>query len=254
MKNELATPADRETRIPAHDFDALLAQLDRRLAQEASDPAIEPPPGYRADRKGRLVPGKLVRAADELEDSTVRRIAAFAVNLADQISRFKRHSYADVGAFLELLADEYGCPRKPGRRGNLSLTSYDGKLKVVLQVQDRIVFGAELQVARRIVDECIKEWADGTRDEVTALLQGAFEPDKQGQISRESVFRLRRIEIDDPRWKQVRQAIDDAVRVVGTKAYLRIYMRGSTDGAWRQVPIDIAADWTDTADLGGEQA
>ena len=116
------------------------------------------------------------------------------------------------------------------------------------------MFGAELQVARRIVDECIREWADGSRDEVIALLQGAFEPDKAGEISRESVFRIRRIEIDDPRWRQVQQAIDDAVRVVGTKAYLRLYFRGDVDGAWKQVPIDIASDWTDTSQLAAAAA
>ena len=232
-----------------HDVAALMAQLEQRLALEASGPTVEPPPGYRADAKGRLVPPNLVRPADELEDGTARRILAFGVDLADRISRFKRHSYGDVAAFLECLGEEYGVQRKPGRKGNLTLQSYDGRAKVVLQVQDRIVFGPELQVARKLVDECISEWSHGTRGEVVALLQGAFEPDREGNISREAVFRLRRIDIDDPRWRQVRQAIDDAVRVVGTKAYMRLYLRGSTDDAWRQVPIDIAADWTDTAEL-----
>lgn len=243
------TQTAKDTAPGAWDVDALLAQLEQRLALEASGPAVEPPPGYRADAKGRLVPPGLVRPADELEDATVRRILAFGVDLADQISRFKRHSYDDVAAFLECLGEEYNVQRKPGRRGNFTLQSYDGRAKVVLQVQDRIVFGPELQVARKLVDECIAEWSNGTRDEVVALLQGAFEPDRAGHISREAVFRLRRIDIDDPRWRQVRQAIDDAVRVVGTKAYMRLYLRGSATDAWRPVPIDIAADWMDTAEL-----
>ena len=233
----------------AHDMAALEARLERRLALEAATAAVVPPPGYRPDAKGRLVPEKLIRPTDELEDATARRILAFGVDLADQVARFRRHSYADVGAFLELLGGEYGAPRKPGRRGNFSFQSFDGRLKVVIQMQDRIVFGPELQVARRIVDDCIAEWADGTRDEVVALLQGAFEPDKAGEISRESVFRLRRIEIDDPRWRQVRQAIDDAVRVVGTKAYLRLYLRGDVDGPWKAVPIDISSEWNDTDEI-----
>ena len=233
----------------AHDMAALEARLERRLALEATTPAVDPPAGYRPDSKGRLVPDQLVGPADELEDSTVRRILAFGTDLADQIARFRRHSYADVGAFLEVLGDEYGVPRKPGRRGNFSLRSYDGRLKVVIQVQDRITFGPELQVARRIVDDCIAEWTDGQRPEVMALIQGAFEPDREGQISREAVFRLRRIEIEDPRWKQVRQAIDDAVRVVGTRCYLRLYLKGDVDGAWKAVPIDISSEWNDTDEI-----
>ena len=232
----------------AHDVEALLAQLSHRLELEASSPGVIPPPGFRADAKGRLVPDRLVRATDELEDATVMRIMAFGVDLADQIARFRRHTYADVAAFLELLGGEYGAPRK-GRKGNFTLQSYNGLLKVVVQVQERIVFGPELQIARRIVDECISEWSNGSRDEIVALLQGAFEPDREGRISREAIFRLRKIEIEDPRWRQVRQAIDDAVRVVGTRAYLRLYLRGDIDGPWKAVPIDIAADWRDTGEL-----
>ena len=242
-------PAPPPADDSAHDVEALFARLDRRLGLEASVPAVEPPAGYQLDAKGRLCPAKLVRPADELQDDTARRILAFGVDLADQIARFRRHSYADVGAMLELLGDEYGLPRKPGRKGNFSIQSYDGRLKVVIQVQDRIVFGPELQVARRIVDECVREWADGQRAEVVALLQGAFEPDREGNISREAVFRLQRIEIDDPRWQQVRQAISDAVRVTGSRTYLRLYLRGDADGPWKTVPIDIASSWDDTDEI-----
>ena len=62
------------------------------------------------------MPQKLIRPADELEDSTVRRVLAFAVDLADQVARFKRHTYGDVAAFLELLGGEYDAPKKPDAR------------------------------------------------------------------------------------------------------------------------------------------
>ena len=237
----------------AHDVDALVARLDRRLGIEATaGPAPEPPPppaGYRMDAKGRLCPERLVRPQDDLEDQTVRRILAFGVDLADQISRFQQHTYADVAAMLDVLAAEYGGGRRPGRRGNYSLTSYDGRLRVVVQVQDQIQFGPELQAARGIIDDCIEEWADGSCPEIKALMQHAFQPDKQGEVSREAVLRLRRLDIDDERWRQARRAIDDSIRVVGSKVYLRLYLRGSNQGPWRPVPIDISGEWTDTESL-----
>ncbi len=238
-----------EARQP-HDVDALLGRLDRRLEIESrtdsASPAIDPPAGYRADAKGRLVPERLVRPQDDLEDQTVRRILAFGVDLADQISRFRQHTHADVAAMLGVLAEEYGGGRRPGRRGNYSLTSYDGRLKVLIQVQDQITFGPELQAARTIIDGCIEEWAAGANAQIRALVQHAFAPDKQGQVSREAVLRLRRLDIDDERWRQARRAIDDSLRVTGTRVYLRLYLRGSNEGRWRAVPIDIAAAWTDT--------
>ena len=244
---------------PRHDVDALLARLERRLRLEAAHgpalPAPQPPDGYRLDGKGRMVPERLVRPQDDLEDQTVRRILAFGVDLADQISRFQQHSYADVATLLDVLAAEYGGGRRPGRRGNYSLTSFDGRLKVVIQVQDQITFGPELQAARRIIDECIEEWAAGVNDQIRALVEHAFAPDKQGEVSREAVLRLRRLDIDDDRWRQARRAIDDSIRVMGSRVYLRLYLRGSCEGAWRAVPIDIAGAWQDTDTLepaGGE--
>ena len=232
-----------------HDVDALLAHLDRRLALEASAPTPACPQGYRLDGKGRMVPERLVRPAEELEDACVRRIAAFGVDLADQIARYRAHVHDDVGALLEILASDYGAARKAGARGNLSLTSYDGRIRVTVQAADRVSWGPELQVARQLIDECLAEWSDGSRDEVRALLQGALVPDREGHISREAVWRLRRIDIDDDRWRQVRRALDDAIRVVGRKVYVRLHVRGSTEDRWRAVPIDIAGDWADTTEL-----
>lgn len=236
------------------DVDLLLEHLDDRLALEATAAGVEPvepPPGHRPDGKGRLVPDRLIGPVDELEDATVRRILAFGLDLADQVSRFRRHSYADVAALIDVLAESYGAARRPGRKGNLSLMSYDGRLKVTIQVQERLVFGPELESARALVDECIAEWSEGVRPEVSRLLQDAFRPDQQGNISREAVFRLRRTDIDDPRWKGVQRAISDAIRVVGTRTYLRLYLRGAPDAPWRPVPIDVSADWTDTGQLAG---
>lgn len=244
------TPADRVPEAPAHDVDALLAQLDRRLALEASSPPPECPPGYRLDGKGRMAPDRLVRPAEELEDACVRRIAAFGVDLADRIARFRAHVHDDVNALLEILASDYGAARKAGSRGNLSLTSYDGRVRVTVQAADRVAWGPELQVARQLIDECLAEWSDGSRDEVRALLQGALVPDREGHISREAVWRLRRIDIDDDRWRQVRRALDDAIRVVGRKTYIRLHVRGSAEDRWKAVPIDIAADWRDTGEIG----
>ena len=222
----------------------LIERLDRRLGGAAVAAA---PPGYRPDAKGRLIPQRLVRPQDVLEDQTVRRILAYAVDLADQIARFRAHSYADVGALLEIFTAEYGGGRRPGRKGNYSLQTFDGRGKVVIQVQDKQTFGPELQAARQLIDECIDEWSEGTRDEIHALVQHAFQPDRQGKVDREAVFRLRRLDIDDDRWRQAQRAIDDSIRIAGTRVYLRLYIRQTPEAPWRPVPIDIASDWTDPA-------
>lgn len=206
----------------------------------AAAPAVAIPPGYRPDAKGRLVPESQIRPQDLLEDQTVEKILGYAEELSAQIARFGAHTLEDVDSYLAILREQYGAS-KGGRKGNITLTSYDGTRKVSIQVADRIAWGPELQIARDLVDECVGEWAEGARSEIRTLVQHAFQPDKQGEVSREAVLALRRIEIDDPRWKKAIAAIGDAIRVVGSKTYVRFYRRARPDARWEAVPIDLAS-------------
>ena len=210
------------------------------LDEFRGDMAVSPVPGYWRDPKGRLTPEELIGEHEQLEDVTVRTITAYALDLHRQIRRFIAHCYDDLAAMDDLIAEKYGLKRKGGAKGNRTYMSYDACLKVVVQVQDRITFGPELQVAREHVDACIAEWADGARAEIRALVQHAFEVDREGQVNRESVFRLRKLAIDDDRWRAAQAAISDAIRVIGSTTYIRFYVRSSPQAKdWLAITIDM---------------
>lgn len=194
---------------------------------------------YRYDAKGSLVPETLIKAQHLIQDDVVRKIMGYAIALSDQVARFKAHTFEDIGAFEALLAQEYGSVIG-GAKGNKTLMSHDGLYKVQVQVADAIVFGPELQIAKGLVDECLNEWAEGARDELRAIVTRAFNTDKEGQINRAEIFMLLRLDIADPRWQRAMQAIRDAMRVVGSKTYVRCYRRATFDGAWEPVSIDLA--------------
>jgi hypothetical protein len=198
------------------------------------------PDGYLKDAKGHLVPLDRVRPVDTLEDQLVRDLMGHAGELSGQIARFKAHCFDDVGAFLSLLAERYGAKRG-GAKGNMTFTAYDGRLKVQIAVADRLVFGPELQVAKALIDECIVEWAAGVNANIRALVEHAFRTDQEGKVSREAVFALRRIEIDDERWRSAMAAIADSIRVESTKTYIRFYRRDDPAKPWQAVTIDLAS-------------
>ena len=232
------------SRSAARDVEVLLDQLDGRLAAESSWPGVDVPDGYAVNAKRHMIPGELVRDADRLENDVVRRILAYGLDLADQIARFRAHTFDDLATFLDLLGEQYGRSKTAGK-GGYSCTSYDGRLKVQVQVQDRIVFGPELQVARELVNECLADWASDSQPEARAIIQDAFSVDKHGHVNREAVFRMRRLQIDDDRWRRAQQAVSDSIRVEGAKAHVRLYLRPSPESRWTQVPINIASGWTD---------
>ena len=250
MTEPTSTPpaAPEAPRAPWHDLDALLGRLEARFR---ADDVPATPPGYQPDARGRLVPEALIRDEDRLVDDTVRRILAYGLDLADQVARFRAHTHDDLAALLDLLGERYGRPRAGrGRKGNRSFVSYDGRFKVVVQIQEVVAFGPELQVARQIIDGCIASWTDGARAEVQALIQHAFEPDAEGAVRVGAVLRLRRLEIQDPRWRAAQAAIHDSLRAMGTKTYVRLYARSSPEAAWQAVPIDLASGWAPSADDG----
>lgn len=195
---------------------------------------------YMLDAKGALVPLELVKATHLLEDEAVRRIMGFAEALSAQVSRFRLHTLADVSDLLKLFEQEYGVERG-GTKGNVTLKSFDGTLKVQLAIADQVTFGPELQSAKALVDECLIEWAADSRPELRAIVQRAFNTEKEGLVNRSELFGLLRLDIEDERWQRAMKAIKDSIRVDGTKEYVRFYRRPNTTAGWSPVTIDVAA-------------
>jgi len=200
------------------------------------------PPGANEglyDAKGRFVPMRLIKEIDLLRHQTVLEIIAKAQEASRRLGQFVREANGDIDAFLALSAEKYDTTFG-GKKGNLTLTTFDGRFRVQRAIADRLAFDERLQVAKGLIDDCIRRWSEGSRDEVRALVEHAFQVDKEGKISTERVLGLRRIEIDDPTWQEAMKAISDSVTVASSKSYLRFYER-QDDGSYRQIPLDISA-------------
>jgi hypothetical protein len=194
---------------------------------------------YMSDAKGSLVPLEMIKPQDKLEDETVRKVMFYARQLSAQVGRFKAHTFNDLSAFEALLAQEYSAA-KGGTKGNKTFLSFDGLMKVQVAVADLIDFGPQLQIAKSLIDECLTEWAADSRAEIRALVTSAFNTDKGGLVNRSEIFMLLRLDIEDARWKQAMDAIRAAMRIVGSKTYIRVYERETHDGQWQAVTIDLA--------------
>lgn len=195
---------------------------------------------YLPDASGRLTPIETIKPQHLLEHETVRKVMGFAVALSQQIARFKGHVFEDLGDFDAILAQEYGM-KKGGPKGNRTYSSFDGLMAVELRVADQLDFGPELQIAKQLLDECLNEWAADSRPEIRAIVTRAFNTDKEGRINRSEIFMLLRLEIEDERWQRAMKAVREAIRVIGSKQYLRFRMRDAHDAPWSNVTIDLAA-------------
>lgn len=194
---------------------------------------------YMTDAKGAFVPLETIKPAHKLEDEVVRRIMRFADELSAQIGRFRGHTMTDLGELDALLAQEHGLT-KGGPKGNRTYQTFDGLMKVTVQVADYVDFGPQLQIAKRLLDECLTEWSADSRPEIRAVITRAFNTDKEGQVNRSEIFMLLRLDIEDPRWQEAMRAIREAMRVTGSKEYVRFYRRARVTDRWDAVTIDLA--------------
>lgn len=199
-----------------------------------------PPPGYMQDAQGRLVPEGMVKEIDKLRDQTVQKIVESARIVNDILRGFKTTAFSDIAAFVSTSAEQYGV-QLGGEKGNVALYSFDGRFKVVRQVQETIKFDERLKAAKALIDECITEWAAGARDEIKVLVNDAFKVDKEGDVSTNRVLGLRRLNIKDEKWQRAMTAIGDALSVVGSRSYVRVYERVGDTDQYKAVSLDVAS-------------
>jgi hypothetical protein len=191
------------------------------------------------DSQGRQVPVELVSEIDKLRDQTVRRFADEAMQMKEVLAAFKQRIRDDIYTFVELSANRFG-KSWGGKKGNITLTSFDGKYRLIVAMDDQIAFDERLQVAREIIGGCLDKWSNGARPEIRLLVNDAFQVDKTGKINTARVLGLRRLEIHDPDWRKAMEAITESIQVSGSKQYLRFYERDE-QGEYRQIPLDVAA-------------
>ncbi|TCP88947.1 uncharacterized protein DUF3164 [Rhizobium sp. PP-CC-2G-626] len=191
------------------------------------------------DAEGRWTDWEMVKTKDQLQDELVRKIMAYARDLSAQITRFRRHTEGDLGAFMELLQQEYKVS-VGGPGGNFMLRTFDDLQRVEMKVGKLMDFGPEIQAAKMLIDECLRTWSENADVNLRTIVLGAFEVDKKGKIDRQKVLDLKKYAIEDERWQRAMQAISDADRTVMVKEYLHFRFRKTHQDDFQSVTINLA--------------
>lgn len=198
------------------------------------------PPGYWQDASGNLIPESKVKDIDKLRHQVVTDLCNMAKQRRDGLAEFKAKAMQEVAALVATSMEQYGV-KTGGEKGNVTLTSFDGKFKLVRQMQDRLVFGEQLLAAKALIDECVQAWSKDANDNIRALVNHAFQTDKEGKINTGRVLGLRSLDIQDEAWKQAMQAIADSTKTASTTPYVRFYERDEGTGEYRAISLDVAA-------------
>lgn len=193
---------------------------------------------YRQDAHGNLIPIDNIKPIDLARDDFIREAFAKILPLREQMAELKAQQMADANAFIDLSVEQYGAKRSV--KGNTMLTSFDGKLRIIIAQADVLHFDERLQAAKALIDECLNEWTQDSRAELKTFVLQAFDVSKEGKINVRKVLELRKLEIDDPKWQRAMQAIADSLHTQATREYIRYYQRNEATGKYEQVMLDFA--------------
>jgi len=189
--------------------------------------------------KGQKIPKSNIRPADVIRHEFVETAVFKAQQMHKQLAEFKAQQMSEFDAFLGVLAQEYGV-EMGGKKGNVTLRSYDQKLKVTVQVQESIELGPELLVAKELINECLNEWSENANENLKIIIEQTFATDKKGKVSVQKVLGLRRLKITDEsgKWQRAMEIIADAIQVIDSSRFIRFYR---TIGEHEQaISLDIA--------------
>jgi len=196
------------------------------------------PEGYKKNAVGHLVPIESIQEIDLARDEFVSSMVAKAKSFEGILKAFKANIRDDFQAFVDLSAEQYkAC--LGGEKGNISLKSFDGTMEVSRDISELIEFDERLHIAKSLVDECLREWTKHSDSKIRTLIESAFQVDKKGNVNTKRILGLRKLKIDDEKWKSAMEAISDAITVTGTRIYFRFYERGDQDNL-QQINLDFS--------------
>lgn len=198
------------------------------------------PSGYWKDANGSLVPVGKIKDIDKERHKCVTELTQAAKKASAQLVAFKLSAMQAVQEFVDHSLKQYDV-QHGGKKGNITLVSFDGRYKVVRSMQDTVTFDERLQAAKHLIDECVKQWSKGSNDNIKVLVNNAFQVDKQGSVNTGRILNLRTLKIEDEKWLRAMQAIADSMKVASTKPYIRFYELDDRAGDYVPISLDVAA-------------
>lgn len=191
------------------------------------------------DRRGRKVPPRFVDPIDKNRDVTVERVVLNALKLQKRMEAEKKRFVRWIREHVEYMEKKAEAVEET--KGNLTLTNYIGNQQVEIKINEVIAFDERLQVAKGIIDSCLRRWTEGAHVNLKAIVDQAFSVDKKGKVDEKAIARLQKIQIKDPEWKKAMDLINQSRHVDYSRTYLNIRIRKNGEEKWQTVNLNFSS-------------
>lgn len=191
---------------------------------------------YWIDGVGDEVPVQYIRSEDKKRDRFVESIMKLVVALNEKLASGKETITEKTGDYLEDVAQRYG----ENWKGNAKIANFRGDKIVEISISELIDFDEKLQVARKKIDSCARNWTKDSNKPTQTIIAKIFKTDKQGKLNKQLVLSLLSWDIKEVEWQEAMQIIKDSIKVVATKKYYNFYIRDE-DGKQEAIVLNFSA-------------
>lgn len=190
-------------------------------------------------RDGRFTPVELIKDYEKLKEQTLRPLFERWLALHTEMADLKSTLLDEVETLLSVCADQYQV-KLGGDKGNVTLYRYDGEFSLSRKFQARVRFDERILAAETLVRQCLDTWSGEAGPELRKLVMAAFERNKEGEIRRTELVRLRALDIDDTRWKEAMAIIAEAEEIIDSACYFTVNRRDPKTGKYHSLLLDFS--------------
>jgi aminopeptidase N len=189
------------------------------------------------DHTGQEIPSKYVPKIDKDRERIVLKYANRAKKLNEQLSKLKDEMLEECDTFFEneLIKNKV---REFGK-GNYSLTSFDKELKIEVNVQDRIEFDDQIQIAHAKIKEYLTEITEGVNSDIQQIVNAAFQTSK-GKMDVKRILSLFELNITHKKWKEAMELIKASISRNNSKRYVKLWEK-NTNGEYRSIELNFSS-------------
>jgi len=189
--------------------------------------------------RGKEVPVEMVRRDTLREDKTVKKIFRMVGNMSNKMTCTKQGVFTEVNRFMDYWKK---VNKAEGVEvNNLTLSTYDGLMKVSIKSSDIIKLNDTRQLAEAKIKNCLNRWGADAHPWLKTIVEELFKTNKEGLVNVQELRALKQYDIQDSEWKEAMELLTRAEEIVGKRQYINFQIREDINSKWQTVDLNFSS-------------
>jgi hypothetical protein len=150
-----------------------------------------------------------------------------------------------IDKYLKFLGKKTRVSNAEELSGNITLTNYSQTKQVKVSINDIIIFDERLNLAKKKIDNCLKRWSQESSNLeqsrfLSTIAMQAFNVDKKGNVNKNQIIRLLKVNIKDKEWIDAQKLIKESMQVFNSRRYKNFRTKNKPEDQWSTISLNFS--------------